>query len=268
MIQAAAECLRQGCGDWPTAIGLPVVLVTSEKGESEVPDPRRPLYDALLRSGRVHVESIMAGSRAAAFLRHRQANFGDALLIVGGGTGVEHSAELYLDKRKPVVPLDLVIGASRDDGTGGAPRLAKQSRSEPGRFIRFAPAFAGTEGAALAQIATRNGITPPATVAERLLDLLTRLARPDAFYVRLLNPGHAKFAAVESFFRDVVDPVVDEAGMSHIEVSTTAGKQAFNNVEIFESLHFSALTIVDVTAERRTVLSNSAMRSATATACW
>lgn len=38
----------------------------------------------------------MAGSRAAAFLRQRQAIFDDALVILGGGTGIEHSADLYL----------------------------------------------------------------------------------------------------------------------------------------------------------------------------
>ncbi len=46
----------------------------------------------LLSSGLLQVESIMPGSRAAALLRQRQAVFGDALVILGGGTGVEHSA--------------------------------------------------------------------------------------------------------------------------------------------------------------------------------
>jgi len=45
----------------------------------------------------------MAGSQAAAFLRQRQAIFGDALVILGGGTGVEHSADLYLSRRLEAV---------------------------------------------------------------------------------------------------------------------------------------------------------------------
>jgi hypothetical protein len=70
------------------------------------------------------------------------------------------------------------------------------------------------------------------------------------FYVRLLNPEHAKFNAVEAFFRNVVDPVVDRAGMRRVEISTDKSDYAFIDVGIFESLHFSSVAIVDVTGER------------------
>jgi len=225
-------------------------VTTSEKAESEIPDNRRTLYETLLRSGLLHVEAIMPGSRAAALVRQRQAVFGDALVILGGGTGVEHSANLYLQRRKPVVPLDLPLGASRDDGTGGALRLAKEARSQPTRFFRFDPAFANTESAALADIVTRAGTVASAGVAERVAGLLFKIARPSAFFVRLLNPAHPKFGAVDSFFREIVDPVVREAGMTRIEIGTDKSEHAFMNVAIFESLHFSSLAIVDVTGER------------------
>ena len=249
-LETAAECIASGPNKWPTECGLPIVVATSEKAESDIPESRRGLYDALLKSGLLRVESIMPGSRAAAFLRQRQATFGDALVILGGGTGVEHSASLYLQRHKPVVPLDLPLGASRDDGTGGAMRLSKEARSDPGRFFRFDPAFANTESAALAGVATRNGTAPAADISGRLAELLCKLARPTAFYVRLLNPSHAKFGAVESFFRDVVDPVVQEAGLSRVEIGTDKSEYAFMNVAIFESLHFSTMAIVDVTGER------------------
>jgi hypothetical protein len=249
-LETAAECLKHGYPAWPVESGLPIVVVSSEKAVTEIPDNRRPLYEELLRSGLLHVESIMAGSRAAAFLRQRQAIFGDALVILGGGTGVEHSADLYLSRRKPVVPFDLSLGASRDDGTGGAMRLAKEARAEPARFFRFSPAHANTEGAALAEIATRNGAARASDVADRMVSLLTKVARPAAFYVRLLNPDHPEFKLVESFFRDVVDPVVDEAGMRRVEMGADKNEYAFMNVAIFESVHFSSVAIVDVTGER------------------
>ena len=47
------------------------------------------------------------------------------------------------------------------------------------------------------------------------------------FYVRLLNPGHAKFKIVELFFRDVVDSVVDEAVMRRVEIGTDDSNYAF-----------------------------------------
>lgn len=249
-LEAAAQCISSGICAWPKKFGVPIVVVTSEKAESEIPDDRRPLYEALLKSGLLQVEYIMPGSRAAAFLRHRQSTFGDALLIIGGGTGVEHSASLYLQRRKPVVPLDLPLGASREDGTGGAMRLSKEARHDPARFLRFDPAFAHLEGAALAAIATRNGAAAPAEISAKIFELLIRLARPTAFYVRLLNPTHAKFGAVESFFREVVDPVVDDAGLTRVEIGTDKSEHAFMNVAIFESLHYSSMAIVDVTGER------------------
>jgi hypothetical protein len=249
-LAAGAQCLKHGFPAWPAEAGLPIVAASSEKAVTEIPDDRRPLYEELLASGLLHLESIMPGSRAAAFLRQRQAVFGDALVILGGGTGVEHLADLYLLRRKPVVPLDLALGASREDGTGGAMRLAKEARAEPVRFFRFSRPWANTEGAALAQIATRNGAAAPSEVASRTVSLLTKIERPGAFYVRLLNPGHPKFTVVESFFRDVVDPVIDEAGLRRVEIGTDGSDYAFINVGIFEHLHFSSVAVVDVTGER------------------
>jgi hypothetical protein len=249
-LATAAESLRQGVGKWPPRYGLPIVVASSEKAESEIPDDRRSLYEELLRSGQVHLESIMPGSRAAVFLRQRQAVYGDVLVILGGGTGVEHSASMYLQRRKPVIPLDLALGASRDDGTGGAQRLAKEARAEPNRFFRFSSPFANTEGAALADITTRNGGVPAPDIANRTATLLSKLTRPSVFYVRLLNQSHTKFKLVESFFRDVVDPLVDEMEMTRVEIGTDRSEYAFINVGIFESLHFSSLAIVDVTGER------------------
>ena len=150
-LEAAGECLRQGFRAWPTRYGLPIVVASSEKAELEIPECRRALYEGLLRSGLLRVESIMAGSRAAVFLRQRQAVFGDALVILGGGTGVEHSADMYLSRRKPVIPLDLALGASREDGTGGAMSLAREARTEPTRFFRFGPAHATRKGRRLRQ---------------------------------------------------------------------------------------------------------------------
>jgi hypothetical protein len=249
-LEAAAECVRQGYRTWPAKFGLPIVVASSEKAVSEIPEDRRPLYDELLRSGQLHVESIMPGSRAAVFLRQRQAVFGDALVILGGGTGVEHSADMYLSRRKPVVPLDLPLGASREDGTGGALKLAREARGEPTRFFHFGPAHAHTEGAALAAIATRSGAAVASDIVGQTVSLLSKVSRPAAFYVRLLNPAHGKFSNVEQFFREIVDPVIDEAGMRRIEIGTDKSDYAFINVAIFENLHFSSVAIVDVTGER------------------
>jgi hypothetical protein len=250
VLETAASCITTGVSNWPTKFGLPIVVAASEKAESEIPDNRRDLYRTLLKTGLMQVESIMPGSRAATFVRQRQAAFGDALFILGGGTGVEHSASLYLQRRRPVVPLDLPLGASRDDGNGGARRLSKEARSDPARFFHFASAFSDSEGAALATIATRDGTAPHADISTGVAELISKLAQPTAFFVRLVNTTHPKFNVVESFFRDVVDPVVTEAGLTRVEIGTDANAHAFMNVAIFESLHFSSMAIVDITGER------------------
>ena len=155
-LETAAECLKHGFPAWPAEFGLPIVVASSEKSVTEIPDNRRPLYEELLRSGLLHVESIMPGSRAAAFLRQRQAVFGDALVILGGGTGVEHLADCIYRAESQWC---LLIWRWAPAGmTAPAARCAwrrKRERNLP--FLRFGSAYASTEGAALAEIATRNG---------------------------------------------------------------------------------------------------------------
>jgi hypothetical protein len=250
ILETAASCLRAGESSFPEPAGAPVVVVSSEKAEHDIPEDRRPLWDELLASGRLRVESIRAGARSAALIRQRQAEFSDVLLALGGGAGVEHSAELFLEHRRSVVPLDLPLGASRGDGTGGAERLAKEVRADAARFIRLDPTVAELVGTRFASIGTRLGAAPTAVIAERVVNLLCELELPRAFYVRLLNPEHSQFPQVEAFFRNVVDPVIRVAGYQRVEIGTDRAEHAFMNVDIFHNLHHAPLAIVDVTGSR------------------
>jgi hypothetical protein len=248
-LEAAAGWLRSGADAFPRHAGQPIVVVLSEKGESEIPEHRRPLWRELLDSGKVRVEMIQPGLRSGALLRQRQADFADALFALGGGSGVEHLAEMFLGRRRAVLPLDLALGASREDGNGGACRLNREARREPERFLRLAPGSAAVS-ARLAGLATSGGATPVAEVVERAAALLRDLERRTAFHVRLLNRGHELFPAVEAFFRGVVDPVVEAADMRRIEMGTDPSEHGFINVGIFEGLHYAAAAVVDVTGER------------------
>jgi hypothetical protein len=249
-LEVAASVIRDGQIGWPLSAGIPIVVVMSEKAESEIPEGRRALWKQLLQSGIMRVESILPGSRAAALIRQRQAEFGEILVTFGGGTGVEHLTELYLNRRRTVIPFDLPLGASREDGTGGSERLARESRAEPHRFLRMRRGMEDRASAELAALATRNGMEPHKEIAAGLIRLLGMLAPPCAFYVRLLNKTHDRFPTVEAFFRGVVDPVVKAAGFERIEMGTDETEHAFINVGIFDSLHFASLTIVDLTGSR------------------
>jgi hypothetical protein len=250
VLEVVAEAIRSGI--CPEAMGAhrPVVVVVSEKGETEIPDSRKGLWSELLRSGRVEVKRIMPGARSATMIREQQVGYGDVLLIMGGGTGVEHLAEEYKKYCKAVIPLDLPLGASREDGTGGAERLARESRANPLGFIRLREGEAGSEGAQLAKIATNQGKAPADVVAAGIIEIITSLAPPTAFYVRLLNPTHEAYERVEKFFRKVVDPVIEERGLARVDLGKDRVESGFLNVEVFQRLHQSTVAIVDVTGER------------------
>ena len=247
-LEAAAQVL--GTRTAGVDIKAPIVVVLSEKAQSEIPAARQQLWRELLQSGHLRIEHIQPGVRSAAMIRERQAQFGDVLLCVGGGAGVEQLAESYSARRKTVVAFDLPLGASREDGMGGAVRLNREARTNPSDFLRLSPDTEHMAGALLALIETRHGQTEVSDVVANFSRLVAAMDLPVAFYVRLLNREAAEFADVERFFRQVVDVAVQKRRYRRVEMGTDPSRHGFMNVEIFETLHYADVVIVDVTGQR------------------
>jgi hypothetical protein len=231
-----------------TTHGPLVATVASSKTESQIPDDRRDLWEQLKGAGAVLLEFLDAGWSSGAVRRQRQARLGDVLIILSGGEGVEQLAQLHVQAGNPVIPLDLDLGASSEDGSGGAARLHKKALAAPAEFVRVMdPTRAGV---LLSDLRTDGGRRPVGEVVSALIRLVEALAPPTVCYVRLLNPKLDGFNAVERFFRHVVDPTVKDLGYAPFEIGRHPTDYAWMNEEIFDRLHYSGAVVVDVTGLR------------------
>jgi nucleoside 2-deoxyribosyltransferase len=80
--------------------------------------------------------------------------------------------------------------------------------------------------------------------------MLGHLAAPRAFAVRLVNPDHEDFDAVEGFFSEIATPVAHGAGYDLVTAGRGSPEQAFLNQEIFELLHHADVVLADLTGSR------------------
>ena len=241
------EALANGLAR-PNPQGRLLATVGTSKTEAQIPDGRRGIWDALNGESAVTIAFVEPGWAAGAYRRNRLSQLGDMLIVLGGGEGVEHLAQLYVLAQKPVIALDLDLGAGSDDGSGGAKRLAADCLANPKSFFRLIdPRAAGT---LLMNLSTREATKPIVDVTMAVVRLIEALAPPTAFYVRLLNRDIEDFAAVERFFRNVVDPVTIGYGYEPLEVGQGANEYAWMNEAIFDGLHHAAVAVVDLTGIR------------------
>lgn len=238
--------------DWPTTGRARFVVVGSGRGLQKRPDERKGLWEAC--SARSDFSLVVAppGWRMAGVIRERQVAAGDVLIVLSGGAGGEHLAQLYRSEGKPVIPLNAQLGASQRDGSGGSAALHARALDRPDDFLALRDG-AGSAAARLSALRI-DAATNVDTFAAATVALVDDLRPPTAFYVRLLDTGAAEYPAVERFFRDVVDHVIIERGFKPREMGRETPNTAFMNAEIFNVLHRAALVVVDLTAMRTNCL--------------
>lgn len=222
-------------------------VVSSEKSEAQIPEQRKELWQELIEKGIVSLHRINPGWNAGAYRRQEQEKISDALIILGGGEGVEHLASLYVSHGKPVLPLDIPLGSSYGDGLGGAPFLSRFAVANPKRFI---PRINNSTASRLASLNFGKWKNSSEEYANSILDFLETIVKPQVFYVRLLNKDVIDFSLVENFSRKVVDPIVKNMNYHIKEMGKSEIDEAFINVEIFKEINNSSIFIADLSGLR------------------
>lgn len=248
LISTIYNCLKSGIATLPNWQGKVLITVATQKTTKQIPEDRREIWQELLTRGAVQLEYIEPGWASGAIRRTRLAELGDVLILLSGGEGVEHLAREYALKGKPVLPIDLALGSSTADGTGGASRLASEMLSHPDRFFSLSqPSEAGT---LLTKMATQGARSPAQKVAQAIIDLIEAIEPPTAFYIRLLAQDHSEYPEVKRFFRNVVDPLIHELGYTTKEMGLSDTTHPWMNAQIFDSLHNCTVAVADLTALR------------------
>jgi hypothetical protein len=246
--EAVHNALKAGKAAPAGPNGRLVATLATSKTDGQIPDRRRPIYNELREREAVRLEFMEPGWSAGANRRRRLAQQGDVLIGLSGGEGVEHLAVEYSSKGKPVIPIDLQLGASERDGSGGAARLFDRALARPDDFFHVTSGFSAAD--LLDRTRSRNGVTEVTSVVTAMLKLLHALRPPRVFYVRLLNEKLPEHASVERFFRKVADPLISELGYEPCQMSIGKNEFAWMNQAIFDSLHYSSVVLVDLTAVR------------------
>ena len=230
------------------SVDRPIIAIVKQGYMQKIPKDKIDIWNNLLSNGLIQLKFIDRGWSSGAYRRVLMSQIGDILLCLGGGEGVEHSAREYLIQTKTVLPLDLQLGSNFNDGSGGASRLFEKMLSAPEHFFKVENA--SEYGYLASSIATEDGTASLATVVSNFINLIEKLLPPSAFFVRLLNKDHEDFAQVESYFRNVIDSIINEIGYSYTESGRVKPTDAWMNVDIFNNLHNSAIVFADLTGLR------------------
>lgn len=222
------------------------VAVLHHKTEDQIPDQYAGLWDSLRSSCHVMIRNAAQWNMNSKRMEE-QAKFGDVLIVLGGTEGVLYLSNLYHDAGRPVVPLNLPLCP---DNTGARKVYNYGAVSHHSQRL-FQIEGGGDSHTWINKLRFPNRESVENRV-ETVLELLDKLERPEVFGVRLLNPNHADYKDVQTYFDTVVKPVVEDEYGYRLRV--VDGKQKYEHSridqEIFVKLHRSAFVIADTTGER------------------
>lgn len=222
-------------------------VIATSKSLRQIPSDKTDVWEKLVENGTVTIVTIPYGWNSGAVRRQRMESFSDALLVIGGGEGVEHMAGLFSLNGKPVLPLNIPVGSSCKDGKGGVVYLHKEFLSKPKKFI---PKITEEMISKYTLLDYEKWIDKPEKYAEVIVDFLTKIVIPQIFFVRLLNKKIKESSVVDEFFNKVIIPFVAEMNFSFKDMEISKTEEGFLNVEIVKEIHNSSIIIVDLTGLR------------------
>lgn len=181
--------------EWPALRPERFVVVASQRGLEKVPDDRAAIWERCRKRSDFELDLAPPGWRMAGIIRERQVLRGDILVMLGGGAGAEHLAELYRDEGKPVIPIYAELGAFSEDGNGGSRFLHARALADPGAWFRLRDGAGSAVGRLSALRLTADADTADLAkeVVEVLADLRPRSAFTDAGYTsdwRVVNAAN------------------------------------------------------------------------------
>lgn len=244
ILEEINEFFQVNTFSWKKFQGKPIIIVGLPRWREKIPEKRRLLWEELEKLNCIELIQIKSDLGVGGILREKQANYGDILVTLGGGPGVNHLIELYFSKRRPIIPLDLPLNIGRKS----ASELFSIKVKEDAAFY-LVTNFQGD----IARTYSSLSLSKPVKIElfiEKFMKLILLLKRPYAFYVRLLNNREPEYANVDSYFRDVVDDIIESSGFERFESGIDVSDLPFLNSEIFSYLHYSSLVIIDLTGNR------------------
>ncbi|MGH2929302.1 MAG: hypothetical protein ACRDL8_13960, partial [Solirubrobacteraceae bacterium] len=134
-LEAAHAAVRAGEAQPMTARGPLVVAVTSERATAALPADREGTWHGLLAADALDLRQLPPGWSFGGELRSESARYGDALITIAGGQGVEHLVSLYQRRQRPVIPLDYPLGSATPTAAGGGQQVAREALARADEFL-------------------------------------------------------------------------------------------------------------------------------------
>ena len=145
-------------------------VMADDAWQSRMDEGNRRTFGNLQQRGVLEVERIRRERFTGGEYRRTECELADGLIALGGGKGTYSVGEEMMELGKPVLPLDLKIGALSEDGEG-ALQLHKELQSNPSDF------FPATHGCVINQVESlslQDGNHQAASVAQIAVEILSR----------------------------------------------------------------------------------------------